>query len=105
MSRWMFTLVVLTVVLLAGCSSGSNTGSSAKPAAQATGTAAAGAPTDPKAAAEAKALKDFQLYDQMRIKESYDLAVPLGADIVKNYPDTTAAAKVKETLDDGHGAD
>jgi len=100
MSRWMFTLVVLTVVLLAGCSSGSNTGSSAKPAAQATGTAAAGAPTDPKAAAEAKALKDFQLYDQMRIKESYDLAVPLGADIVKNYPDTTAAAKVKETLDD-----
>ena len=96
MSRWMFAPVALIAALLAACSSGSNPGPSAKPAAN----AAPAATADPKAAAEAKALKDFQLYDQMRIKESYDLAVPLGADIVKNYPDTAAAAKVKETLDD-----
>jgi hypothetical protein len=99
MLRWMFTPAVLTAVLLAACSSGSNTGSSAKPAAQTTN-ATAEAEADPKAAAEAKAAKDAQLYDQMRIKESYDLAVPLGAEIVQKYPDTAAAAKVKETLDD-----
>ncbi|MEP6938506.1 MAG: hypothetical protein ABI846_01990 [Rudaea sp.] len=42
----------------------------------------------------------MQLYDQMRIKESYDLAVPLGDEIVAKYPGTPAAAKVKETLAD-----
>ncbi len=97
MSHRMSTFVVLIAALLAACSSGSNTGSSAKPTA--TATTATDTAVDPKAAAEAKAQKDFQLYDQMRIKESYDLAAQLGGDIVKTYPDSAAAAKVKETLD------
>jgi len=83
---------------LAGCSAGSPPGTPAPPK-------GATAPVQPAAASdnattEAKATKEMQLYDQMRIKESFDLAVPLGEEIVAKYPGTAAAAKVGETLAD-----
>jgi hypothetical protein len=99
MSMWKSLLLVSVVALFAACS-GSNSGQGSNASAKPAANAAPAEAVDPKAAAEAKASKDFQLYEQMRIKESYDLAAQLGGDIVKTYPDTAAAAKVKETLDD-----
>ncbi len=85
----------LTLVMLGGmltaCSSASN---SSAPVPAAAAAAAA------KAALAAKANKEMQLYDQMRANQSWDLAGPLGAEIVARYPDSAAAAQVKQTLDE-----
>lgn len=60
------------------------------------------APVDPaiaaKAAAEAGAAKEAQLYDQMRASHSWDLAATLGNEVLKRFPGTAAAAKVQQTL-------
>ena len=59
-------------------------------------------PPDPaavaKADAEAKANKQLALYEQMRTGGSADIAVNLGDEIVKTYPNTAAAAQVQKTL-------
>jgi hypothetical protein len=59
-------------------------------------------PADPaavaKADAEAKANKQLALYEQMRTGGSADIAVNLGDEIVKTYPNTAAAAQVQKTL-------
>lgn len=59
-------------------------------------------PPDPaavaKADAEAKANKQLALYDQMRTGGSADIAVSLGDEIVKTYPNTAAATQVQKTL-------
>jgi len=59
-------------------------------------------PPDPaavaKADAEAKANKQLALYDQMRTGGSADIAVSLGDEILKTYPNTAAAAQVQKTL-------
>ena len=93
MRPW-FVVVVLSAALFGACSSGSNAPapSAAAPAADAVAAA--------KAAADAKANKDLQLYEQMRGNGSWELAGPLGAELVAKYPDSAAAAKVKETLDE-----
>jgi hypothetical protein len=61
-------------------------------------------PPDPAAAAkadaDAKANKQLALYDQMRTSGSADIAVNLGDEIVKTYPNTAAAAQVSKTLGD-----
>jgi len=51
-----------------------------------------------KADAEAKANKQLALYEQMRNGGSADIAVNLGDEIVKSYPNTSAAAQVQKTL-------
>jgi hypothetical protein len=99
--------IILCGAVIAGCSSGSNqnqgAAASAKPGQPISATA--DAPGVDKAAAdkvaiEAKATRDLQLYEQMRIRESYDLAAQLGADIASKYPGTDAAGKVNATLAD-----
>jgi len=59
-------------------------------------------PPDPaalaKAEADAKANKQLALYEQMRTGGSADIAVNLGDEIVKTYPNTAAAAQVQKTL-------
>ncbi len=93
MSSRIFSLtLVLLAGLLAACSSGSNSSAPSAPSADALAAA--------KAAAEAKASKEMQLYDQMRANQNWELAAPLGAEIVAKYPESAAAAQVKQTLDD-----
>jgi hypothetical protein len=53
-----------------------------------------------KADAEAKASKELALYEQMRTGGSVELAANLGNEIVKTYPNTSAAAQVQKTIDD-----
>lgn len=92
-TRPFFIIGVLSAGLIAACSSSSN-----PPPTAAVPTADAAAAA--KAALDAKANKDLQLYEQMRANQSWDLAGPLGAELVGKYPDSAAAAKVKETLDE-----
>ena len=63
---------------------------------------AAPAPVAKPAAAsnEAAAAKELALYEQMRASQSWDLAASLGDEVVQKYPNTPAAAQVKQTLDD-----
>ena len=103
MSKRSSQLVLIMVfgAVIAGCSSGSNQnqGAAAGKAAQAPPSAADAAAAD-KASVEAKAMRDLQLYEQMRIKENYDVAGQLGAEIASKYPGTEAATKVNESLAD-----
>jgi len=105
MSKRPLQLVSIVVfgAAMAACSSGSNQNQGAtagKPAA-APATPAEAAAAE-KAALEAKATRDLQLYEQMRIKENYDVAGQLGAEIASKYPGTEAAKKVNESLADVH---
>ncbi len=80
--------IATMAALLGACSSG------APPAAQAPAANAAAA------ANEAAAAKERALYEQMRASQSWDLAGSLGEEVVQKYPDTQAAAQVRQTLDD-----
>ncbi len=92
-----FPLIVpLSALALAACSSGSNPPSASAPAPASTEDAAAAA----KAAAAAQAEKSLKLYNQMRTSGSLDIAAQVGAEAVAKYPDTAAAATIKETLAD-----
>ncbi len=53
-----------------------------------------------KAAMEAKAKPALTAYHNMVARKNYQLAVPLGEEIVTKYPGTQAAAEVKPQLDD-----
>lgn len=77
---------VLGAALLAAC------GKSAPPP-----TAAA---TAPPAAASAQAAKSLDMYHQLLQSKSYELAGPIGQEIVANYPNSSEAKDVKETLAD-----
>ncbi len=59
-------------------------------------------PIDPavaaKAAAEARAVKEGALYDQMRQSGSWDIATSLGNEILVMYPGTQTAARVQQTI-------
>lgn len=74
---------------VAACSS-----SSPPPAAPAAPAKTAPAPNETAAA------KEFALYEQMRGSQSWDLAASLGDEVVQKFPNTAAAAQVKQTLDD-----
>lgn len=56
-----------------------------------------------KAAMEAKAKPALTAYRNMVARKNYQLAVPLGEEIVTKYPGTRAAAEVKSQLDDVRG--
>ncbi len=77
--------------LIAACSGGS------APPPPSADTIAAG-----KAALEAKANNELKLYEQMRASGSWDLATPLGDELLKQYPGTAAAAQARTTIDDVH---
>lgn len=55
-----------------------------------------------KAANEAKAAKQFALYEQMRTSGGLDLAASLGDEILKTYPGTAAAAQVQKSIGEIH---
>jgi len=84
------------LVMLLGATLGACSGSNA-PAPAANGPSSAAAA---QAASEAKATKDATLYEQMRSSQSWDLAVSLGDELVHKYPNSAAAAQVKQTLED-----
>ncbi|QBB69209.1 hypothetical protein ELE36_01790 [Pseudolysobacter antarcticus] len=50
-------------------------------------------------ARDAKASKDLALYEQMRSANKNDLAAQLGKELLAKYPESTAAAKVKESIE------
>ncbi|MGH8122927.1 MAG: hypothetical protein ACREPT_09175, partial [Rudaea sp.] len=91
-ARPFFLSLVMLAGLLTACSSASN---SSAPQVSAADAAAAA-----KAALAVKANKEMQLYDQMRANQNWELAAPLGAEIVAKYPDSAAAAQVRQTLDE-----
>lgn len=81
-------VLVLTVLLVSACSD--------KPAAPAASPTAAPAPP----AANAQAEKNLEMYRQLLQSNSYELAGPIGQEIVAKYPDSLAAKEVQETLAD-----
>ncbi|MBS0516881.1 MAG: hypothetical protein JSS16_15590 [Proteobacteria bacterium] len=89
MSQRLSAIIVLASALaLAACSSSSN----APPAPAPDAVAVA------KANAAAQAEKSLKLYEQMRATGSLDIAAQVGAEAVAKYPDSAAAAKIRETL-------
>jgi len=94
LSRYSACLVLGGTLALAACSSGSNPQGAAAPSAAPMQDAAAAV----KANAEAQAEKGLKLYEQMRASGSLDIAAQVGAEAVAKYPDSAAAAKIKETL-------
>jgi len=79
---------VLAAALLAACSD--------KPSAP-----AASAPATKAApVADAQATKSVEMYRQLLQSKSYELAAPIGEEIVQKYPNTAAAKEVQETLAD-----
>jgi len=51
-------------------------------------------------ASDAQAAKDVEMYRQLLQSKSYELAGPIGQEIVAKYPDSAAAKEVRETLAD-----
>jgi hypothetical protein len=87
LSRTSFPFVLTVAVLLAACSE-----KSAPPSA---------VPAAPAATAgSAQATKSVEMYRQLLESKSYELAAPIGQEIVTKYPDTPAAKEVQETLAD-----
>lgn len=78
--------LVCVVALLAACSPGGSTPTPAQLAAQ------------QQAAREAQAAQKLALYQSMVDSSRYELAVPIGQDIVANFAGTQAAATVQKTL-------
>lgn len=91
--RYSAGVVFSGVLTLAACSSGSNPQNAATPPASFAQDAAAA-----KANVEAQAEKSLQLYEHMRASGSLDIAAQVGAEAVAKYPDSAAAAKIRETL-------
>jgi hypothetical protein len=79
------------ITLFVGSCSGNN-----PPAPSADAVAAA------KSAIEAKANNELKLYEQMRASGSWDLATPLGDELLKQYPGTAAAAQAQKTIGEVH---
>lgn len=52
------------------------------------------------AASEARAARDLDMYRQLLASESYELAAPIGEELVAAYPDSDAAREVLLTLED-----
>lgn len=51
-------------------------------------------------APETQGRKELELYRQLQQEKSYELAAPIGAEIVAKYPQSQAAKEVQETLAD-----
>lgn len=76
---------VLLAGLLAACSGSDRAPAPAAPAAPAVNTQLA---------------KEIAMYEELLKSQSYELAGPIGQDIVQRFPDSPEAARVKETLAD-----
>lgn len=77
----------IAVALVAACSQSQSPAPPAAPSASAQA-----------AAKEGAAQKEFKLYQQMLGEHNDELAAPLGQEIVRKYPGTSAAAEVQKTL-------
>jgi len=86
--RIAFSFVACTALVVSACSDKSS--------------APTAAPAQPPAAAaaNARAAKDLEMYRQLMQSKSYELAGPIGQEIVAKYPDSPAAKEVRETLAD-----
>lgn len=51
-------------------------------------------------ATEAQAAKELALYRTLQQQQSWELAAPIGKEIVERFPDSAAAKEVAQTLDD-----
>jgi hypothetical protein len=75
-----------------------------------TGCSGGNAPPPPSAdavaasnsALQAKADNELKLYEQMRAAGSWDLAMPLGDELLKQYPGTAVAVQVQKTIGEVH---
>jgi hypothetical protein len=85
-----FAVPLIACVALVACSD--------KPSAPPATTAPAAAPAQP--AANAQAAKSLAMYRELLQSKSYELAGPIGQEIVQKYPGTPEADEVKQTLDD-----
>lgn len=63
-------------------------------------TAPGAQPAAAPSAAEAQAAKELELYRTLIQQESWELAAPIGREIVARFPQTPAAEEVKKNLDD-----
>lgn len=70
------------------------------PAACSRSTPPAPVPAASAPAAETQGKKELELYRQLQQEKSYELAAPIGAEIVAKYPQSLAAKEVHETLAD-----
>lgn len=66
-----------------------------KPADQ---TPASAAPAKP--AAPAQVAREAAMYQELLRSEAYELAGPIGRELINRFPDTPEAAQVRETIDD-----
>jgi hypothetical protein len=85
-----FSLVALSSVVLVVCACSDR---NAPPPASTTAPPAV-------AAADAQAQKSVEMYRQLLQSKSYELAGPIGQEIVTKFPNTPAAKEVQETLAD-----
>ncbi len=79
-----FAAPLLSILLLSACSGGEQTAAPAATAPAARGPSAA---------------QQYLLYAQMLAADSAELAVPLGDEILKSFPDSDEARKVRETIE------
>lgn len=80
-------MIVVATLALCGCGNDREADMQAQQARQA-------------AATEARAVRDLDMYRQLLASESFELAAPIGEELVAAYPDSAAAREVLQTLDD-----
>ena len=84
-------LLALAVLLIAGISACSSPDQAAAPSADAVAAA--------KAQREAKAEQHYAMYEQMLKADNAELALPLGDELLRMYPDSAAAARLRPTIE------
>jgi hypothetical protein len=87
--------LVLAAVLVAACSPSQPPSSAASTAAPGAAPAAQVAP-----AADAQQTKSLELYRTLRKEQQWELAAPIGKEVVDKWPGSAAAKEVQETLAD-----
>ncbi|MEO5559684.1 MAG: hypothetical protein ABIO49_07700 [Dokdonella sp.] len=87
-TRYPFLIALCTVGALAACSKGPPPATTSAPAA---------APAPP---ANVQANKALDLYRQLREQKNWELAAPVGQEVVMKYPGSPAAGEVQRTLAD-----
>ena len=83
-------VLVLAAAIVAACSNKTAAPPAPVPA----------APAPAQRAANAQASKSVEMYRQLVQSKSYELAAPIGQEIVANYPGSPEAKEVEETLAD-----